>query len=145
MLADAGAAITFYFAGRLIRRFGEFRLVIGGAVISNIVSLFSLFIPTVFSPVLMSSVSLFYGVNTVARQSLIQREFTDKERGTMGSLNSLAGSLIFAVFSFGLGALADRVGIVSALILATLLSLIPMTLYWRVLRPVHHESTGLKV
>ena len=149
LIGNATAAVSFYFAGRIIRRFGEFRLLVGGMTISEVINLFSLLVPTVLSPALMALNSCFYGVNTVAKQSLIQQEFTDEQRATMGSLNSFAGSIVFAVFSFLLGALADRIGPVQALIVVTLLSIVPMALYWRALRPrqqaqVHapHSAAG---
>lgn len=135
LIGNVTAALSFYFAGRLIRRFGEFRLLVGGMSFSEAVNLFGLLVPTVASPALMALNSVFYGVNTVARQSLIQQEFTDEQRATMGSLNSFAGSLLFAVFSFLLGALADRIGVTPALVVAALLGTVPMVLYWRVLRP----------
>ena len=50
---------------------------------------------SVISPLLMSSTSLSYGVATVAENGLMQKEFTSHQRATMGSLNSLAGSLLF--------------------------------------------------
>jgi MFS family permease len=134
LIANAGAAVGFYFAGRIIRRFGEFRLLIGGMSISEGINLFALAVPTVLSPALMALNSIFFGVNTVATGGLIQREFSDEQRATMGSLNSFAGSMTFAVFSFSLGALADRVGPILALVVATLLTIVPMTLYWRALR-----------
>lgn len=135
LIGNVTAALSFYFAGRLIRRFGEFRLLVGGMSFSEAVNLFGLLVPTIASPALMALNSVFYGVNTVARQSLIQQEFTDEQRATMGSLNSFAGSLLFAVFSFLLGALADRIGVTPALVVAALLGTVPMMLYWRVLRP----------
>jgi MFS family permease len=134
LIANAGAAVGFYFAGRIIRRFGEFRLLVGGMSISEGINLFALAVPTVLSPVLMALNSIFFGVNSVATGGLIQREFSDEQRATMGSLNSFAGSIVFAVFSFLLGALADRIGPILALVVATLLSIVPMALYWRVLR-----------
>ena len=135
MIANGFAAVSYYFAGRIIRRFGELRLLVGGIFLNEAVNVFGLLVPTVFSPALMSLMSGFYGVNSVAKQSLIQKEFTDEQRATMGSLTSLAGSLLFAVFSFLLGALADRFGVIAALVSAALLALIPMILYWQVLRP----------
>jgi MFS family permease len=135
LIGNATAALSFYFAGSIIKRFGEYRLLVGGATIAQVSNLFALLIPTVASPAIMALNSVFYGVNNVAQSSLIQREFTDEQRATMGSLNSLAGSVVFAVFSFGLGALADRIGVIPALIMAVLLSFIPMMMYWRLLRP----------
>jgi len=135
MIGNATAAISFYYAGRIIKRFGEFRLLVGGMLISEAVNLFGLIFASVISPALMASNSIFFGVNNVAKQSLVQHEFSDEQRATMGSLNSFAGSIAFSVFSFLLGGLADRIGIVPALVTASLLSLIPMALYFHVLRP----------
>ncbi len=134
LIANISAALGFYFAGRIIRRFGEFRLLVGGMSFSEGVNLLALLVANVISPVLMALNSVFFGVNTVALGGLMQREFTDEQRATMGSLNSLAGSLAFAIFSFLLGALADRVGPVGALVIAALLAAIPMALYWWVFR-----------
>lgn len=135
VIANLGAAFSYYFAGRLIRRFGEYRLLVGGFSVNQLVNLFALAVPTVASPLLMSLTAGYYGVTTVAKEALIHQEFTDEQRATMGSLNSFAGSLVFAVFSFGLGALADRIGATNALIVAALLAIVPIVLYWRVLRP----------
>ncbi len=135
LMSNVGAAFSYYYAGRVIQRFGELRLLVGGKSLGEAVNLFALVVPTVVSPALMALTSIFFGVNNIAQQSLMQQEFTDEQRATMGSLNSFVGSLVFAVFSFLLGALADRIGAASALGVAILLSVIPTTLYWRVLRP----------
>ena len=60
----------------------------------------------------------------------------------MGSLNSLAGSITFSLFSFLLGALADRIGVIPALITAALVAIIPMVIYWYVLRPGTSEHAA---
>lgn len=143
-IGNLTAALGFYFAGRIIRRFGEFRLLVGGMSLSEAVNLFGLLVPTVLSPALMASNSIFYGINNVAINGLMQKEFSDEQRATMGSLNSFAGSFVFAVFSFLLGALADRIGVIPALVTAALLSLIPMMFYWKALgrrTPARHEMT----
>jgi len=135
MIANATAAVSFYFAGRLINRFGEFRLLVGGMTISELINLFGMIFPTVLSPALMALNSVFYGVNTVAGNSLMQKEFTAEQRATMGSINSFAGSLTLAVCSLLLGALADWRGVIPALVIAALLSIMPISLYWKVLHP----------
>lgn len=140
LVGNGTAAVSFYFAGRIIKRFGEFRLLVGGMAISEITNLFALLVPTVASPAIMALNSVFYGVNSVAKQSLIQREFTDAQRATMGSLDSLAGSIVFAVFSFLLGALADRIGVIPALTVTVVLAIVPMLMYWRLLRPRKGEG-----
>ncbi|MBA3872181.1 MAG: MFS transporter [Anaerolineae bacterium] len=145
MIGNVTAALSSYYAGRIIKRFGEFKLLVGGMSISEGINLVCLLIPTVLSPALMASNSIFHGVNTVAKQSLIQHEFSDEQRATMGSLNSFVGSIAFSVFSFLLGGLADRIGIVPALVTTSLLSIVPMTLYFRVLRPRAGEMAASNV
>lgn len=135
MIGNLCASASYYFAGRLIRRFSEFRLLVYGMSIVEATNLFGLLVPTIFSPALMAANSIFYGVNQVAVNGLQQREFTNEQRATMGSLISLAESLVFAIFSFSLGALADRIGVIDALVVVTLLNMIPMLLYWWLLRP----------
>lgn len=135
MLANAGAAAGFYFAGRIIKRFGEYRLLVGGMTFSEVVNLFCVLVPTVFSPALMSLNSVFFGVNSTAISGLMQHEFTDEQRATMGSLNSFAGALVFAAFSFFMGGLADQFGVIPALLCSTLLFFIPISLYRWTLRP----------
>ncbi len=134
MIANIGAAISFYLSGRIIKRFGEFQLLIAGIGLSELVNLFSLLIPTVLSPALMGATSIFFGVNTVSVNGLMQREFTSEQRATMGSLNAFAGNLGFAVFSFALGALADHVGVANALIVTTLLAFVPLWFYRQAFR-----------
>jgi len=133
LIANAGAAISSYFAGPLIRRFGEFRLVVGGRVASEAINLFALLIPTVLSPALMALNSVFFAVKMVATNNLLQQEFTNEQRATMGSLNSFAGGIMMAGYSFLLGAMADRIGVIPALVLSAFLSFVPTTLYWKVL------------
>ncbi|MCA9882165.1 MAG: MFS transporter [Anaerolineae bacterium] len=135
MIGNITAAISFYFAGPLIRRFGEFKLLVGGKIFGEAVNLIGLLLSSVVSPALMSSGSIFFGVNTVARGNLVQQEFSDEQRATMGSLNSFAGSLVFAAFSLLLGAVADHFGVTIALIGAALLMFIPIMMYAYVLRP----------
>jgi len=123
------AAISYYFAGPLLKRFGEARLLIGGITLAETTILTALLVPSVLSPLFMGFTSIFFGVNSVSLDGLMQREFTDEQRSTMGSLNAFGGSLMFAVMSVALGALADRIGVINALIIATLALFITPPLY----------------
>lgn len=133
MLANVTGAIGFYFAGPVIRRFGEFRLLVWASAAADVVNFFMVLVPTVLSPIVMSQ-SFTWGVNRVAIGGLLQREFTGEQRATMGSLNSFAGSIAFAAFSFLLGGLADGIGVVPALLVASGLLFVPNVLYWLALR-----------
>jgi hypothetical protein len=59
----------------------------------------------------MLSGAFFFGPGEVASDHLMQKEFTDDERATMGSIASFVTSLVFAVIAMGIGALSDSYGI----------------------------------
>lgn len=135
MFSNVGAAISFYVSGKIIKRFKEFSSILACHIMSQVIDFVALLFPTIVSPALLASTSLFYGVDSVAQSSLFQQQFTEHQRATMGSLNALGGSLMLASFSFGLGVLADTVAPVRGLLIFQLLSLIPsflfFTLFWK--------------
>ncbi|GAB4512234.1 MAG: MFS transporter [Anaerolineae bacterium] len=133
-VSNMTAAFSFFFAGDLLKRFGERPLIYGGNALSEFINTVALIWPTVLSPLLMGSTSIFYGVNTVSQNGLMQREFTDAQRATMGSLTAFGGSLFFAVFSLLLGWLADVMGVRNALIIATLFGTTRLIFYWLAFR-----------
>jgi MFS family permease len=135
-LANVVAALGFHFSGRIIDRYGSTRVLLAGGAFGKIMSLIALVFPTTLSPFIMSSGSFFFGTGTVAANSLMQREFTDRQRATMSSLNSFAGSLFFGLFAFGTGLYADAVGTRDALLLIQIPSLLTLWLLWRLYRVV---------
>jgi MFS family permease len=131
LISNLLAAVSFYFAGRVIQRFGELRIMMTGLLVSHTLTFILTVVPTVLSPALMSTMSIFFGVVTVSSSGLRQREFTAQQRATMGSLTSFGSSLGFAVFALLLGALADQIGAAGAFAVATLIGFIPAFFYWR--------------
>jgi hypothetical protein len=110
---------------------------VGGITFALTVNLVFMLFPSILSPFFMAATSLLFGVNMTAIGGLMQREFTTEQRATMGSLTSFAGSLSFAVYALLLGALADAIGVIPALIASELLHYITPYLFWRAFQ---HES-----
>lgn len=133
-----GGAVSFSLSGRLINRFKAINLLIASNIYNRVINIFSLLFPTVFSPAIMSTSSLFYGVSTISKNLLLQKEFTDHQRATMGSINSLGGSLFFGVYAVLLGLFADQIGPAKALLISNFLSFIVLYLYFHLF---HHEKT----
>lgn len=52
----------------------------------------------------------------------------------MGSLNSLAGSLFFAVVAYLIGTLADRFNPAQALLFIQVFSLLNLWIYWKLFK-----------
>lgn len=135
-LSFLGGSISFYFAGPIIQRLKALNTLIINSVVCRFINLLALIFPTVASPAIMSATSLAYGSSEVAKNSLLQKEFTNEQRATLGSINSLAGSILFGIVSFSLGLVADKIGPLNALIIINILLVIPILLLWKLF---HHE------
>ena len=137
MLPSFGATLSFYFSGKLIRKFKAVTILLFDSVYGKVISVISLLIPTAFSPLLMSTPSFLFGVSTVAEKTLMQHEFSDHQRATMSSLNSFGGSIGFALMSLVLGGLADAMGPTKALVILTIIGLPVIYLYWKIFKDDH--------
>ncbi len=135
-VGHAGAATSYRFAGNLIKRFGAINILIAQNIWDRITGILATAFPSVASPLLMSSGSLWYGVAEVSKSSLMQKEFTNHQRATMGSLNSFAGSIFFGIISILLGILADNFSPSQALLLIQLCQITNIIIYWKLF---HHK------
>ncbi len=133
-LANTGATISFLSAGKLIKKFGAYPLLIWSRVYGRVTSVIAYGIPTFFSPLILASHSLLYGTITVADSTLQQKEFSSQQRATMGSLISLGNSISTGVLSVGIGMLGDWLGPLPALLLMQIAQAIPLVIYWRLYR-----------
>lgn len=134
ILTNVEATVSYWFSGPLIKKFSEVKLLIAGSAYGKIINFIAYIFPTVFSPLIITTTALFYGVNEVAKNKLMQEEFTAHQRATMSSLNSLFGSVLYAVVFLLLGLFADALGPAQALVVLTVLSLPTTYLYWLLFR-----------
>jgi MFS family permease len=117
MISYGGAFISFRASGRIIRRLGEYNVLIAANVYSRFSNLVAYGFPSVLSPVLIAQSSIWYGANQVAKTTLMQREYSAGQRATLSSITSLLGSIFFSIFSPILGLAADLFGPAKALIM----------------------------
>jgi len=122
VLSNIGATISFKLSGRIIKKYTAFKVMLFEKVFSRLIDLTALIFPGVWSPAIMSLTSLMYGTSEVSSNKLFQKEFTHQQRATMGSLNSLFGSIFFAIFAIILGMFADKFGARNAILMKTILS-----------------------
>ncbi|MFZ2189282.1 MAG: MFS transporter, partial [Candidatus Magasanikiibacteriota bacterium] len=134
VLSNIGAAISFRFAGVWIKKFKAIVWLLVGGIYSKVIYLIALLIPSIISPALMSTTSVFYGVGQVAKNSLLQQEFSDKQRATMGSLNSFVGSIFFAIFAVFLGSFADLTTPRIAMIGVTVMQFVTVWIQWKIFK-----------
>jgi len=130
VLSSIGAAISYWYSGKLIKKVGAFRLLLIATVYSKIINIGSVAFATVFSPILLSSTSLFYGTTGVANSKLMQKEFTDEQRATLESISSFMNNLTFGVLAIILGIFADKFGPTKALLFTYIFSLPTLLISW---------------
>lgn len=118
-----------HYSGAITERFGAIKTLFGQQIISRLNIFVAAGFPTVFSPLLLNINSFFFGVGNTASSTLLHREFTDKQRATMGSLNSLGGSLVYAVLTVGVGLTADKFGPAKTVLILAAASLVVVAIY----------------
>jgi hypothetical protein len=114
LLRGLGHTVSFFgfrIAGRLIERFGEARLFIARDVYWFVAGGLAIFMNNAVTPAIFITKSIFFGPGEVASDHLMQKEFSDDERATMGSISSFITSIIFAVTSLCIGAVSDAFGL----------------------------------
>lgn len=124
------SAIGFKVSGWFIKRFKPVTILLAGEVFSRTVSFVALILSSAASPFIMMLHGLPYGPTDTAKQHLLHQEFTDAQRATMDSLNSLVTSVVFAAFLVFVGYLADRFS-PSVSILACNICLLPVLFIYR--------------
>lgn len=114
---------SFLVAGRVVEKTAPLAAFVSTHLLSRFIGIVAVVIPTVVSPLLLCSTSLFFGICVTAQQTILHREFTDAQRATMGSLNSFFGSLAFALVAYLMGLLADISSSSTALLVGELILL----------------------
>ena len=128
------SVVSYRLSGKIIDKLKALNLLIYQEIYSRILYFIALIRPTVISPFLMAAASIFYGSGEVAKNTLLQKEFTDKQRATMASINSLIGNCFFAMFAVLIGILVDKLGVATSLIITQFCLLPVLFLYIRVFR-----------
>ena len=117
MISYGGAFVSFWYSGRFIKKIGEYNILIFANIYTRIMNFIAYGYPTIISPVLMASSSIWYGANQVSRNSLMQKEYTQEQRATLASISSFFGSMLFGIFAPIIGLVADAYGPAKALIM----------------------------
>ena len=131
-LAAVLAALGTWWGGAIVNRFGALRATVVVQSVSSVVDIAALVGATVISPALLTSSSFAFGIGTTADGVLLQREFTDDQRATLGSFVGVGTRAIFAVTALGFGLLAAH--ITMALVIGELLLICAAGLYFWVFR-----------
>lgn len=124
-------AFSYFISSKVINKFKAFNALVGQFIISRVILIIAYAFPTIASPALMVSTSLIYGIGQVSQKTLLQKEFSDHQRATMGSLDSLLTSIFFTTTSVLVGYFADIFGPRNILLLGEILLIPVLFIYWR--------------
>lgn len=132
--------IGFWFAGNIVRHFGARHTLIFGTILSSGIKFLSVVFASALSPFISAAINIVYGPTTTARGVLLQKEFSDRQRATMGSMISLTGSILFACVSTLLGLLADVTSPGTAIMIAVLGNSVIVFIYAKVFKDNSRQS-----
>lgn len=125
-----GASLSYYLSSWMIKSLGAEKLLLIRSIIGKMSGLIAFGFSSLYSPLITIIPSFLYGAGQVAKNTLMQREFTSHQRATMSSLNALLSNLAYAVMSLLLGLVADLATPQTALLGITLLSFPVVGVYW---------------
>jgi MFS family permease len=121
--------VSFWFAGRVVDRVrGTLLLVVQQAywLVSQAIALV---LSNAATPVFFVTDNILFGSAMVARDHLMQKEFTDDQRATMGSVASFAASIVFSLVALGIGVISDHVSLAAGIGFGVAMSAIALPLY----------------
>jgi MFS family permease len=121
--------LGLWFSGRIIDRFREAYVLTVQQIYWLVSQTIGLILSNVTTPLLFLSGSVLYGPGVVAREHLLQKEFTDEQRATMGSVASFAGSVVFALVAFGIGVVSDHFSLAAGVGFGVFISMTSLPLY----------------
>jgi len=108
-LQELTLTVSYYFSEKVIKKLGG---AINTCVFQNIFSwvgsILAVVTRSVISPLFIISGFVFLGPSDTASQSLYQKEFTERQRATIASLNSLGASIYFTFVMTIAGFMANK-------------------------------------
>ena len=134
MLASIGASIGMHISGKVTKKIGYYKNLVFGGLYNRFVGIFAVLFPNIASPLLMASTSFPTGLIWPAQDALFQKEYSSKQRATLGSLTSLVSNLFFGVFAFAFGFVADQLKPAHSLLVAYVMLFSVAFLYWFLFR-----------
>lgn len=101
------SSVTSFLSAKVASLIGLNKTIFFAAVFDNIVNIFSVLCANMFSPILKTFGSGFFGIYSPATGSFVQKEVSDSERATLVSFTSLLNSGFYALGTLLMGFLAD--------------------------------------
>jgi len=116
------------------RKFGFYKILIGSSIGMFFIKCAAVILNNTATPFVMSCVNIFYGTSSTAESALLQKELSQKQRATMGSIVALIGGIMSAAIYYIIGLVADMSSVYFAIILLLMCNLLVSGGYFWLLR-----------
>jgi MFS family permease len=133
-LNNAGGFFGYWFSGRIIDRFTAPLVLVAAEIYWFVSQAAAVVMSNVVSPVIFLTGALMYGPFMVSCDKLLQDEFSDDQRATMGSISTFVGSLFYAVMAVAIGSISDRFGLAFGVGFGLIISSLSLPVYFRLFR-----------
>ncbi|MFC1659474.1 MFS transporter, partial [Pseudomonadota bacterium] len=80
--------ISFWFSGKVIDKFGYFKVIISVTILSKIIAIFAVLLASILTPFIFILNTSIRAPYHTAMEALMQKEYKHKQRATMGSIVS---------------------------------------------------------
>lgn len=109
-LQELTITVSYFFSGTILKRLGVINVLLYQNVFSWLGTIVAVFVKSALSPFIIVGGFIFLGVSDTASNTLQQQEFSDIQRATISSLNSLGSSIYFTFVLLIAGYFATKYG-----------------------------------
>ena len=139
MFTNLFGTISFWFSGKFIKKYGHNKSLIVSNCFSCFFESIGFILKSFVSPILIAISSLTFGIKITTLSDIKQSLYSNKQRATMGSIDSLIKSLLFSIIAILFGLIADIMGIVIAFLIIQVIRLVITYIYSIILKNKFNE------
>jgi len=128
-ISHAIGFIGFRFSGWAIDRFKSVYIFVIRDIYWFFGNISAVWLNNILSPFPLVIGSFFFGPGEVASDHLMQIEFTDEQRATMGSLSSSVTSIVFSLAAVSIGGVSDHYGLGAGVAFCAVMQVLSLPVY----------------
>lgn len=123
-----------WFTHKITDRFGYFKTFLWAEILWTFINILAFMFPTRLSPIMIEWSANISVIESVSEKTLLQKEYTDKQRATLESILSIFISLIYSILIIFIWLIADIYSLEFALLLVVLSRLVLLPFYFKLFK-----------
>lgn len=129
-LTHLATAIGTWISIIIVKRLKYFNTMLFSSIYTVFAYLIGISLNNLITPIIFVSTLLIAGISDTARECLMQKEITDKQRATIGSIVSLFTTAGIALYGLLIGIIAEFINQRFVLLIAVVLEIIALPIYF---------------